>query len=401
MAWEGKPAKIKKKTIISDIKRGGLKMLDFEIMDKALKIAWIKRLTDHDDAAWKIIPEFAATDYGGLSFLLECQYDVKYLFLDNLPPFYHTLLKYWQEYNHDKFEENSDIQNKIIWNNSRILIGGRPIFYKPLFQAQILSIKHLLSENNTFLSFDELKQKVNINIPFTLYYGLITSIPTEWKKLLRNQNNCSQSVISTPAPLHDPPSTRTAYSFLLDKAISPPTSEIRILNHGFTKENIHKVYSFPFSITKDSKLIAFQYNITHHILPTNSSLFRAGITESDTCTLCKTEKQTISHLLFHCTESSAFWQEFTSWWLLKFKQVITLTECVVLYGYHNNIKNKQALNVTLLLAKYHIFATSSCVGKLSFESFLLRLQNHLEILKQSYTAANISRQFISIYGNLL
>ena len=369
-------------------------MLDFEIMDKALKIAWIKRLTDHDDAAWKIIPEFAATDYGGLSFLIECQYDVKYLFLDNLPPFYHTLLKYWQEYNHDKFLENSDIQNKIIWNNSRILIGGRPIFYKPLFQAQILSIKHLLSENNTFLSFDELKQKVNINIPFTLYYGLITSIPTEWKKLLRNPNSCSQSLIQPL--LH----STTLYSFLLDKAISP-TSEIRILNHGFTKENIHKVYTFPFSITKDSKLIAFQYNITHHILPTNSSLFRAGITENDTCTLCKSEKQTISHLLFRCTESSAFWQEFTSWWLLKSKQVITLTECVVLYGYHNNIKNKQALNVTLLLAKYHIFATSSCVGKLSFESFLLRLQNHLEILKQSYTAANISRQFLSIYGNLL
>ena len=60
-------------------------------MDKALKIAWIKRLTEHDDAAWKIIPEFAATDYGGLSFLIECQYDAKYLSLDNLPPFYHTL----------------------------------------------------------------------------------------------------------------------------------------------------------------------------------------------------------------------------------------------------------------------------------------------------------------------
>ena len=110
-------------------------MLDFEIMDKALKIAWIKRLTDHDDAAWKIIPEFAATDYGGLSFLIECQYDVKYLFLDNLPPFYHTLLKYWQEYNYDKFLENSDIQNKIIWNNSRILIGGRPIFLQAFIPA--------------------------------------------------------------------------------------------------------------------------------------------------------------------------------------------------------------------------------------------------------------------------
>ena len=197
-------------------------------------------------------------------------------------------------------EESSiaDIQNIIIWNNSRILIGGKPIFYKPLFQTQIISIKHLLDENNTFLSFDELKQKASINIPFTLYYGLITSIPPEWKKLLRNQNNCSPTAIPTLAPLHDPPSTRTAYSFLLNKAISPPTSEKRILNFGFTKENIHKVYTFPFLITKDSKLIAFQCNIIHHILPTKSSLFRAGITESDTCTLCKTEKQTTSHLLF-------------------------------------------------------------------------------------------------------
>ena len=55
-------------------------------------------------------------DYGGLSFLIECQYDVKYLSLDKAALYYHTLLKYWQEYNHDKFSENSDIQNKIINN---------------------------------------------------------------------------------------------------------------------------------------------------------------------------------------------------------------------------------------------------------------------------------------------
>ena len=252
-------------------------MLDFEIMDKALKIAQIKRLTEHDDTAWKIFPEFVATDNGGLSFPIECQYDVKYLSLDNLPPFYRTLLKYWQEYNHDKFSENSDIQNIIIWNNSRILIGGKPIFYKPLFQAQIISNKHLLNKNNTFLSFDELKQKANINIPLTLYYGLITSIPTEWRKLLRNQNNCSPTVISTLPHFTSPINTNRL--FFSPKQSNKSTC---ILNAGFTKENIHKVYTFPFLITKDSKLIAFQFNITHHILPTKSSLFRAGITESDT-----------------------------------------------------------------------------------------------------------------------
>ena len=370
-------------------------MMDFEIMNKALKIAWIKRITEDVHPAWKIIPEFAAAKYGGLSFLTECQYDIKHLSLDNLPPFYHTLLKYWQEYNAKKFSEDYCIHNKIIWNNSRILIGDRPVFFKPLFEAQIIRIKQLLKEDNTFLSLDELTRKVNINIPFTLYYGLIAAIPIEWKNIL-NQNNLHQN-----APLEDLPSTRVAYATLLSNNVCPPTSENRILNYGFSKESIHKVYSLPFLITKDSKLIAFQFKIIHHILPTKSSLFRAGITESDICSLCATEKQTINHLLYHCTVSKAFWDRFTNWWYQKFNQVIFLTESIILYGWHNNIKNKQALNVTLLIAKFHIFATSSCDGNLCFEGFLLRLQGKIDILKQSYTAQRKLHKFLSIWGKLL
>ena len=98
--WEGKPAKIRRKSIINDISHGGLKVVDFKIMDKALKIAWIKRITESSDAVWKLIPEFTTVYYGALSFLTKCQYDVKYFCLDNLPPFYRTLLKYLQEYNY-------------------------------------------------------------------------------------------------------------------------------------------------------------------------------------------------------------------------------------------------------------------------------------------------------------
>ena len=49
--WDGKTPKIKKKTIIAEIKHGGLKMIDFEIMERSLKIAWIKRFTENSDAA--------------------------------------------------------------------------------------------------------------------------------------------------------------------------------------------------------------------------------------------------------------------------------------------------------------------------------------------------------------
>ena len=72
-------------------------MMDFEITNKVLKIAWIKRITEHVHPAWQLIPDFPSAKYDGLSFLTECQYDIKHLSLDNLPPFYRALLMHWQE----------------------------------------------------------------------------------------------------------------------------------------------------------------------------------------------------------------------------------------------------------------------------------------------------------------
>ena len=50
--WEDKEKR--KTVIISVIGQGGLRMMDFEIMNKALKIAWIKRITEHVLPVWKI-----------------------------------------------------------------------------------------------------------------------------------------------------------------------------------------------------------------------------------------------------------------------------------------------------------------------------------------------------------
>ena len=52
-------------TVIGEIKQGGLKMIDFTIMNKALKVAWIPRLQSRSDASWKIIPDAALENLGG------------------------------------------------------------------------------------------------------------------------------------------------------------------------------------------------------------------------------------------------------------------------------------------------------------------------------------------------
>ena len=80
----GKPAKIKS-TIIGERKHGSLKMTDFNTMIKALK--------SRTDAFWKIIPEAAMQNLGGLSFMTYSNYDVNSLQINNLPVFYREVLQ--------------------------------------------------------------------------------------------------------------------------------------------------------------------------------------------------------------------------------------------------------------------------------------------------------------------
>ena len=48
-----------------------------------LKIAWIERIAESSNASWKIIPNQALNQYGGLEFVIECDYDPKLLNLEN------------------------------------------------------------------------------------------------------------------------------------------------------------------------------------------------------------------------------------------------------------------------------------------------------------------------------
>ena len=57
-------------------------MIDFEIMERALKVAWIKKhIVEGGDASWKTILNYAVGQFGG----------VKTLNLELLPEFYRTV----------------------------------------------------------------------------------------------------------------------------------------------------------------------------------------------------------------------------------------------------------------------------------------------------------------------
>ena len=67
--WDNKPHKIKSNTLIGDRKEGGLKMTEFDSMNKALKAPWVRRFNTDINAPWKIIPNYMTQHLGGFKFL--------------------------------------------------------------------------------------------------------------------------------------------------------------------------------------------------------------------------------------------------------------------------------------------------------------------------------------------
>jgi len=117
-------------------------MTDFNIMNKALKVAWIPRFQTRSDTctSWKIIPEIALENYGGRSFLTYCNYDINALQINHLPGLYHEVLKHWQN-TKQAFEKDTSPHNEIIWNNRNIKTNGKAPFYKNWFEKILYILK--------------------------------------------------------------------------------------------------------------------------------------------------------------------------------------------------------------------------------------------------------------------
>ena len=86
-----KQDKIKRKVMSLDYSHGGLCVPNIELISKSLKLAWISRLSKKEqpwEEAWNTIPNYFLNKYGGLNFLLKCNYNEKSLRQIHLPHFY-------------------------------------------------------------------------------------------------------------------------------------------------------------------------------------------------------------------------------------------------------------------------------------------------------------------------
>ena len=177
----------------------------------------------------------------------------------------------------------------------------------------ILKINDIFdTQQNCFPSFDSFRNKSNTRCNFLQYFSLVNAIPQSWKNLLKKQKFLKKQS-STPQIVIQEMTCKDIYSTLLSlRSKSLPTCEKSLLNFGYQKDDLRKLYLLPFEVTKEVKLSRFQYKIIHNILCTKSLLFEMKKEDSPCYLFCPAD-HTIIHLFTECAQATLFWKEFLDW----------------------------------------------------------------------------------------
>ena len=184
--WKG-PEKIPRKTMIGSVAEGGLGMPDIFSIYKAQRINWLRRLLDDEVVhPWKRLFQIKLKPVGNINLLLKCNFKVSSLPVQ-LSTFEISLLSNWLEIqNHSK--NSTHYLNQYIWNNSRILVGGKGIFLKEFADSGFNFIGQMFDGRGHLLNWETVSATGVPQQAFLKWYGIIHSIPVEWKSNIDMNN---------------------------------------------------------------------------------------------------------------------------------------------------------------------------------------------------------------------
>ena len=145
---------MKKETIIADIDYGGLKIVHFESMQKAIKLSWIKRLNTMSSNCAALAD--AQTNLPiPITDVFQCKLRAEFIPCKN--SFYQQLLEYWFDLYSIQPETFKDIFVEPLWFNVNIIVGGSPIFYRQWWNNHIRWICDICNSNGTIMTKEDLQ----------------------------------------------------------------------------------------------------------------------------------------------------------------------------------------------------------------------------------------------------
>lgn len=351
--WNNKTSKIKKSVIIKQYSDGGLNMINLNAFIEALKSTWIRRLLINDCKWQKLIKLDIDIDK-----LSGCYTKYVENIIKNITnSFWKNVLQSFININEKKCVTESAILQSPIFFNENIKVGGSSFFYSSWYKKGIRFLNDLIKENGEFYTYDEFRERTEIQLNTIQYHGTIRAIKAYLKV---NNINITHKEKYPFIPSHILPflkqltGSKIMYH-ILNQNNEVPTGQITWnKTYGFTHEDWTQIYMYPFNITKYPALLWFQVSVNHNILVTNKLLNQMKIRNDSLCTFCKLNNETITHLLWNCELTQRFIKELLDW-MKSYGIKYIISEEFFIFGKQTEQMFPTAIKFILLYAKYFIY----------------------------------------------
>ena len=359
--WGGKTSKIAYNVLIQEIRRGGLKLVDFESKVKSLKASWVNRLLHEGEGRWKAASKYFLNIADIVLFFKYNNHK-----LDNSTPLFYTeIMAAWSEL-HSKHNPSLEvIKHQTLWNNKYITINKQSFFWNTWAEKDILHIADLLNEHGTFLSHTEIQSKYNVQCNFLNILQLRQSIPIAWRERLKS---CQDNILKTRGVFFIQNNevikianseTKNFYWYFINNKMQTPSC-IKKWNSIFpyiSEGDILKSFKLPFKCIRETKVQSLQYRILHRTITCNKKLADMKLIESNKCNYC-TNEDDILHFFIFCPAVYHFWKDLMQWFEPKLRKSLTFpifpSPSDIIFGIHGEDHSSLLLNFFILHAKNYI-----------------------------------------------
>ena len=144
------------------------------------------------------------------------------------------------------------------------------------------------------------------------------------------------------------------YLMIISKKAQLPNASSKLEREFIISSDcLPKVFALPFKEALEPYVRTFQYKVLNSILYTNDKLYEIGFSQSNKCTFCKLELESLYHLLYICPLSRNFWADFEIFWSSISKEEIHLSLQDVILGI--TTRPCPLLDYLLLIAKIYLW----------------------------------------------
>ena len=361
--WNNKIPRVRYNKLIQSYDRGGLKLVDLESKNYALKATWLvrwERKNRLDKIDWLYVNLPIKDQNIWLVNLNERD------ILKNIPgqlDMGRQILIAWSKINFkSEFSEEFHFTSPI-WYNSLIRRADQPFMDRCLINSPIVYINDIWDkESNKFMEYSQILNNFGEVIPYLTYRSLISSIPFVWKSQIKEldlENKVTPTTLESLLDKKEP--SKHCYwliinsKFLYQDGCRSNWERDLDLAIDELKELWNSLYQETRSNTNAAKLRFLQYKILNRILTTNITRAKWDKNVSPFCAFCGAHKETMVHLLFDCAIVQNLWKALKKWLKYFFKIEIEWTkELVILNNYRG--KNRKFTNTVILILKQYIYS---------------------------------------------